>query len=377
MLTRRRCTIVAGAVFGLVGLAIFLGTPVAGKGPSPPRPTATPYSITLLQPLVPNTSMRANAMNNSGDIVGLGRNAAGVQVGFLSTVENGVRVTYDLNDTLTPVDQTQWVLRSARDINDAGQIVGGGTLNGVAVGYRYTPEYMDEQGVFHPPVVEKTGDLGAATLIDPSGNNVLCEPGTLATYNPETDQWTTQDLERGGRSLSMYRVSGSGQVGGYAGFESTGTQHAMRYTPGVGVEDLGFLRYNKGHQGCSFGFDMDEQGQVVGLTSAGGDTYSSHAFRYTDALGMVDLGTLGGQSSQAHGINRLGTMIVGSSNTANGPDHVFLYTPAKGMVDLEAAIVNLPPEFSGHLGWSYLRVNNAGWVCGNTDVGTAFLLTPQ
>lgn len=51
-------------------------------------------------------------------------------------------------------------------------------------------------------------------------------------------------------------------------------------------------------------------------------------YRYT----VTDLGTLGGNTSYAYGINNLG-QVVGKSNVG-GLGHVFLYTPGSGMTDL-------------------------------------------
>ncbi|HEY1091828.1 MAG TPA: PEP-CTERM sorting domain-containing protein [Burkholderiaceae bacterium] len=54
-----------------------------------------------------------------------------------------------------------------------------------------------------------------------------------------------------------------------------------------------------------------------------------HAFIWTAAGGMVDIGTLGGISSTGHRINQSG-QIVGSSQLANGVTHAFL-TGANGV----------------------------------------------
>jgi probable HAF family extracellular repeat protein len=67
---------------------------------------------------------------------------------------------------------------------------------------------------------------------------------------------------------------------------------------------------------------------------------------------ITSLGTLGGATSGAAGINNLG-QVVGNSTTAAGYTHAFLYTNGHGMTDL------------GTLGGTYsiaTGVNNAGQV---------------
>jgi probable HAF family extracellular repeat protein len=48
---------------------------------------------------------------------------------------------------------------------------------------------------------------------------------------------------------------------------------------------------------------------------------------------MIDLGTLGGSSSHAAAVNGAG-QVVGSSTVADGSEHVFSWTQAGGMIDL-------------------------------------------
>jgi probable HAF family extracellular repeat protein len=95
---------------------------------------------------------------------------------------------------------------------------------------------------------------------------------------------------------------------------------------------------------------------------------STHAFLWTSNSGMIDLGTLGGDFSQAYGINNLG-QVVGMSKTSSGETHAFLWTQDAGMVDL------------GTLGGtSYATgINNSGQVVGASLTGSgiqhAFLWT--
>jgi probable HAF family extracellular repeat protein len=71
--------------------------------------------------------------------------------------------------------------------------------------------------------------------------------------------------------------------------------------------------------------------QVVGWSTVpSGD---EHAFLWTKAGGMQDLGTLGGASSRATAINDNG-QVVGFALTSAGDRHAFLWTATDGMRDL-------------------------------------------
>ena len=73
---------------------------------------------------------------------------------------------------------------------------------------------------------------------------------------------------------------------------------------------------------------------------------------------MTDLGTLGGASSAATDINRVGT-IVGRAQVAGGSNRAFAYTSATGMQSL------------GTLGGSQsdaVAINDAGDIFGSSDI---------
>ncbi len=162
-------------------------------------------------------------------------------------------------------------------------------------------------------------------------------------------------------------VNASGTVAGWAYFDASKQFHAAVYSSGI-VQDLGTLGGTS-----SEATGINAAGHVVGAsTLANGLT---HAFLYKNGT-MIDLGTLpGGATSQATGINDSG-QIVGWSDTLQPntsypfPDHAFRYTNGQ-MTDLG----NLGTNFAV---FSHATAINAfGQVVGwsNTDDGNrhAFL----
>jgi probable HAF family extracellular repeat protein len=75
----------------------------------------------------------AYGVNNLGQTVGTSTTSGGVNHAFIWTPSLGM---VDLNSKIPP--GTGWVLQTAESINDAGTIVGNGTLNGATRGYVIT-----------------------------------------------------------------------------------------------------------------------------------------------------------------------------------------------------------------------------------------------
>jgi probable HAF family extracellular repeat protein len=76
----------------------------------------------------------AAAINADGDIVGSARGGPGTSVRAALWRSGAI---HDLNDLIPP--GSGWVLDRATDINDAGEIVGNGTLGGFSAAFKLTP----------------------------------------------------------------------------------------------------------------------------------------------------------------------------------------------------------------------------------------------
>lgn len=123
---------------------------------------------------------------------------------------------------------------------------------------------------------------------------------------------------------------------------------------------------------------INYNGQVVGCIVVGGN---NHAFGTAPNAPVNpstdDLGTLGGSSSCAYGINSSG-QVVGASSTANGAAHGFRTSPN--------APINPATDDIGTLGGSFSTaygINDSGQVTGGSSTGSnpvvtnAFLTAPN
>jgi probable HAF family extracellular repeat protein len=123
-------------------------------------------------------------------------------------------------------------------------------------------------------------------------------------------------------------------------------------TPKMQVQDLGTLGGSSSHA-----MGINDSGKVVGysFTSDG----AQHAFLYDASATpkMLDLGTLGGNYSRALGINNSGK-VVGWSYTNSGEKHAFLYDSTNGMQDLN----DLIPANSGSTIEEAAAINTDGKI---------------
>jgi probable HAF family extracellular repeat protein len=130
----------------------------------------------------------------------------------------------------------------------------------------------------------------------------------------------------GARTTSIaHDVNDAGAVVGLAD-PSSRQPHAFLWTAADGMRDLGVLG-----AAPSIALGINNRTEVVGG--------SGHAFLWTERAGLVDLGTLGGRTSCANDINDLGCIVgvsqTGATDARGSPvTRAFLRTPEGSIWDL-------------------------------------------
>ncbi len=166
------------------------------------------------------------------------------------------------------------------------------------------------------------------------GDNWWKTTGQTGTFGPFPG-FQDQTEAYGLAGTAQAPVAVGGAVKGSNAFGPV--DHAFLWTPATGLQDLGVLP--GGDQSVATAISAGEK-VVVGEATVNGFW---HAFRWTAATGMVDLGTLGGPESAAFAVNGDGSVIVGSSLTSQstGSDIAFRWTAKTGMQDI-SKLVNVP-----------------------------------
>jgi len=167
-----------------------------------------------------------------------------------------------------------------------------------------------------------------------------------------------------GVSTSANDINDTGEIagGGDTGF---GDFHAYLLSAGTSF-DLGTLGGNE-----SEALAVNRHGQVAGH-SRGAGAPMKHAFLIAEPGTMIDLGTLGGATSIAHDLNDRGE-AVGLAETKTGEPRAFVWTATDGMRDLGtlgaasmALGINDRTEVVGGSGHAFLWTAGGGMV----DLGT-------
>jgi len=318
----------AGAV--VLGLFVSARPAVAQNG----------YVVEDLGVLAGDTSSVAWAINKDGDVVGWSMGQAGTRA-FLYTNAAGMVALPGLPDKPRTV---------ARDINDAGVIVGSANAGGTDLGHAV---------LWSGGSVEDLGTLGTGSYSEAWGLNNLGQVvgwsytnggnGLTGVHGFLYTQEGLVDLTPDSDTGSARDINDAGQVTGYK--TALGGYHAFRWQGGT-FEDLGVLP-GFAH---SFGWAINASGQVAGNSTSGSGN-SEQFVRHTDGVGLQNLGGTG-EHNVGWGIDAWGT-VVGTRGQSQS--RAVRYTDAAGLQDLDTLI-------DPSLGWVLLGandVNDTGQIVGH------------
>jgi probable HAF family extracellular repeat protein len=154
--------------------------------------------------------------------------------------------------------------------------------------------------------------------------HVVGNSSSAIYYNRRAFLWTPasgmQDLGTlgdSGAQSSALGINGSDSIVGWSTLtgDPAAPRHAFVYAGGTMI-DLGI----------GTAYAVSEDGVVVGDNG-------THAVVWYETDTYLDLGTLGGNRSTAHGINEWG-LVVGSADEGPGDSHAFIWDPVYGMSNL-------------------------------------------
>jgi probable HAF family extracellular repeat protein len=346
----------------------------------------------MIQPLGPPTEPYViNDLGTlGGESIGSAINAAGIVTGvaYLSSTDphgGGVRA-FRYADSVGMIDVgalSQSNMSLGYGINNNLQIVGVSFLIGLEPHAFLASEslVLTDLGSLSDP-----GSLGGGDSIAYDVNDVGQVTGQSWTNDNSSHAFirtsgSMRDIGTlGGKSSVGRSINFSGKVAGESVIGAGQTTRAFRFSEADGMVDLGTLG---GTNSSAYG--INNSGQVFGESDTGPIVRSSiryrgfsffdtHAFLWTEGVGMTDLGHLGGGTSRATAINDSG-VVVGWSTRVNGTGYAFSWTQAGGMIDLNT----LHPLNSG---WVLMEANGINDRCQITGyglhngAGRAFRLSP-
>jgi probable HAF family extracellular repeat protein len=304
----------------------------------------------------------ALGINNLGQVVGHSSTAAGWHA-FIWDRTNGMR---DLGELPGGPDMSQ-----AWSIND----------NGVAVGFSdsasgrhaFTWDEINHMrdigtgpGVYPVYAAQSINNAGAIAVTNQNGygtsGNVYLVKGAV---------WTELGQLPGGPDFGESKaVNNHDEVVGYS--DVAVGRHAFYWSNATGMADLGMLPGGVE----SNALDISDTGVIVGYSAL---SPSIHQAVLWDASHTIQpLGTLSPFEgiTEAWGINESG-LVVGLSQISDTDIHAVLWQSGLGMIDLNERLIN-------NAEWDHLRrayaINDLGQIVGygvlNTGEMHAFLLDP-
>lgn len=146
---------------------------------------------------------------------------------------------------------------------------------------------------------------------------------------------------------------------------------AIVWKRSAGFTDLGRLPGGN----ISFAYGVNNLGDAVGYSDFGDPAHNTTAFFWSPSTAMISMGTLGGNPSEAQGINDQ-CIAVGWSIIFNTIDEdAFVWSQPSGIIDLNTL---LPPG-SGWILTNAYAINASGQIVGQGAINgkyDGFLLTP-
>ncbi len=177
-------------------------------------------------------------------------------------------------------------------------------------------------------------------------------------------------------------VSANGKVIVGGAFDGAGYYYAFKYTDALGFVSIGSI----GGGGDAEAHAVNADGSViVGWSVTSPSASQHHAFKYQDGV-MTDLGTLtGGTTSNATGVSADGKVIVGTSTVTGGYTHAFVYANdsmldanewmrsingANSVVSMASSLASQPMEGAHHRSlMSYDRMGKQSAAWATGDFG--------
>jgi probable HAF family extracellular repeat protein len=147
------------------------------------------------------------------------------------------------------------------------------------------------------------------------------------------------------------------------------TFHAFSWTPAGGLRDLGLTM---GSESIALAISADES-VIVGEARDSSGFW--RAFRWTASTGMQDIGTLGGPESAALAVSRDGAVIVGTSLTSGLSDsnEFFRWTAKTGMQDLKTVL----QEAGVHTADNWVQLSSAVGISADGTRIVGYGLSPR
>ncbi len=248
-----------------------------------------------------------------------------------SFIANGDTHAFKYTNSMIDIGTLGGNSSSAVAVSSDGSVIVGSSLTGAGEthAFKYTNNMVDI-GTLPGDNYSAATDISSDGLVI-VGTSSLFGAGHAFKYAGST-MIDLDPLRSVSNESAASAVSADGSV--IVGTLTTGANetHAFKYTTATGMLDLGIPVINSSnYDNYSASTDVSNDGSVtIGqLRTIAGD---SRAFKYAGTT-MTDLGTLGGNTTWAYGLSSDGSVIVGYSETSSSEIHGFKYI-GSSMTDL-------------------------------------------